>query len=147
MKSNLSRHQRYKRFCAITLLTVTAASASTFAAGTIYYRWIDEQGNTIHSDRPPPTGTEYEEVNAGEGFSYTIPHEEGAQAKPAAKPITVKSRKDPTACQQARDNMSALQGKDKIAVRDENGEVKILDAEEIKMQLETTRGHIEIFCE
>ena len=147
MRPTQTHQTKYKRIVAIALLAASAASISAFAAGTIYYRWVDETGDTIHSDRQPPTGTKYEVVNAGEGFSYALPKNEETQSEAAAKPITAHSRKDPVSCQQAKDNMATLQGQDKVAVRDENGEVQILSAIEIKAQVEMTRGHIEIFCE
>ena len=39
-------------FCALVAAIVSYSAATS--AGETYYRWTDERGNRLHSDRPPP---------------------------------------------------------------------------------------------
>ncbi len=39
-------------------------AGTTVQAADVYYRWLDDRGNPVHSDRPPPTGTPYEVVSS-----------------------------------------------------------------------------------
>ena len=70
---------------ALLVLLLTAGSLAAVAA-TNYYRWIDERGNTIHSDRPPPAGVDYEVVRTGASFkdSGTAADDTGRSATESA---------------------------------------------------------------
>lgn len=143
------------RYSLSTLLALLLTASSLAAvAATNYYRWTDEQGNTIHSDRPPPTGVDYEVVRTGASFKYPESSDnaletetgdgEPGQAGASAK---AQSQKDPELCARGRDNLDALTHGGKVTMRNEKGEVHVLTPEEIKMKIQTTRGQIEAFCE
>lgn len=131
------------------------ASSLTALAGTDYYRWTDEQGNTIHSDRPPTNGTDYEVVRSGGRFESAIADdEETAQededdaAKERANGTSPsKSQKNPEMCEIAKENLAALVSKDKVAMRNDQGEVQELTAEQIQEHLKATHGQINAYCE
>lgn len=136
---------------ALLVLLLTAGSLAAVAA-TNYYRWIDERGNTIHSDRPPPTGVDYEVVRTGASFK-----DSGESAEDTTQSATengtaqatdsVKSQKNPELCESAKSNMDALTNSDRVTMRNAKGEVHVLTAEEIKESIQTTRGQIDAFCE
>ncbi len=137
------------------MLVLTAGSLESVAA-TNYYRWIDERGNTIHSDRPPPTGVDYEVVRTGASFKRpgssdeapgTEPGGDGEAGQADAAAAAAQSQQDPELCASAKNNLDALTNSDRVTMRNEKGEVHVLTAEEIKMNIQTTRGQIEAFCE
>ena len=136
------------------MLALTAGSLEALA-GTNYYRWIDEQGNTIHSDRLPPKGVDYEVVRTGASFKRPGSSDEAPGSEPggdgqagqADAAAAAQSQQDPELCARAKDNLDALTNSDRVTMRNEKGEVHVLTAKEIKMNIQTTRGQIEAFCE
>lgn len=147
------------RYCRNALLLVALVTGSLpGVAGTAYYRWIDEGGNKIHSDRPPPNGVDYEVVRTGSSFKRAVSSGEGAvplatepdgdsQLQQADVSSETRSQKNPELCARARDNLDALTNSDRVTMRNEQGEVRVLTAEEITISIETTRGQIDTFCE
>ena len=137
----------------LLLLSLTAGSLTAVAA-TTYYRWTDERGNTIHSDRPPPTGVDYEVVRTGAGFKdsesrseNTSPATDGADSTAAQTAAAAQSQKDPELCERAKGNLDALTNSDRVTMRNKKGEVQVLTAQEIKDNIETTHQQISVFCE
>lgn len=136
----------------MAILIVVAGAAlftNTASAADTYYRWVDERGETILSDRPPAPGTDYEVVNTKSGLSSTAgnagePEENEATAAVAA---TAKSKKSAELCRIAMENYDALNNSDRITMRDENGNAKVLTEQEIKEHFKTTKQQIEAFCE
>ena len=136
---------------ALLVVLLTAGSLAAVAA-TNYYRWIDERGNTIHSDRPPPAGVDYEVVRTGASFK-----DSGASAEDTTESATEdgaaeanylsRSQKNPELCESAKGNLDALTNSDRVTMRNAKGEVHVLTAEEIKVSIKTTRGQIDAFCE
>ena len=136
---------------ALLVVLLTAGSLAAVAA-TNYYRWIDERGNTIHSDRPPPAGVDYEVVRTGASFK-----DSGASTEDTTQPATEngaaqannlsRSQKNPELCESAKGNLDALTNSDRVTMRNAKGEVHVLTAEEIKVSIKTTRGQIDAFCE
>ena len=47
-------------------------------AGQTHYRWIDDRGNPVHSDRPPPKGVDYEVISTGTSLTRQVTGDEGA---------------------------------------------------------------------
>ena len=141
------------RYSVSTLLTLLLTAGSLAAvAATNYYRWIDERGNTIHSDRPPPTGVDYEVVRTGASFKDSgASAEDTTQSAPengeAQATNSAKSQKNPELCESAKGNMDALTNSDRVTMRNAKGEVHVLTAEEIEVSIKTTRGQIDAFCE
>lgn len=131
------------------------ASSLTALAGTNYYRWIDEQGNTIHSDRPPTNGTDYEVVRSGARFESAITDneetsledEDDSAQEPVNDASSGKSQKNSEMCEIAKENLAALLSKGKVAMRNDKGEVQELTAEQIQEHLKATRGQINAYCE
>ena len=136
---------------ALLVALLTAGSLAAVAA-TNYYRWIDERGNTIHSDRPPPAGVDYEVVRTGASFKDSEASAEGttqsATEDGAAQTNNLsRSQKNPELCESAKGNMDALTNSDRVTMRNAKGEVHVLTAEEIEVSIKTTRGQIDAFCE
>ena len=120
------------------------------------YRWVDDNGNPVLSDRPPKTGIPYTEVGVDTGFRrYPKPvasdnAEPGGQTPAGsasvstlasstgagANPTTVVEA-HPALCEQAKDNIFKLETFPRMRVQDDNGEVRFMSDEERATQLAT----------
>jgi hypothetical protein len=146
---------------ALLLLALVALSlAPVIHAESGYYRWTDKYGNPQHSDRPPPAGTNYEFIPTGGGFKQTrrgvsqegsapanttaAPGQTPASQPGAAPPVLVKNAEF---CEQARVNLEALSTNARVRLRSEDGEYRILSAEEKEAQAQKARDMIEVHCE
>jgi len=141
---------------AALLLTLLAALPS--AAGNTHYRWTDDRGNPVHSDRPPPEGTDYEVVTTGSSLVRKVSGDEGA-VPPETMPrvgnefdqIDMQApkevEKNPEYCERARKNLEALDNATRIRVRNDQGEMRILSDEEREAERIKAQDAIAVHCE
>ena len=146
-----------KQTSLVVLLTTFSLAASPFSqAGDAYYRWNDKWGNPVHSDRPPPQGTEYEIVESGSSLIRKVQSTEGvvpvsAPTKPGGagqeetKPAP--RQKDADLCNRAQKNLETLNSRARIRLRDENGEIRYLSEEDKKVQREEAQALISVHCD
>ncbi|MEM6581876.1 MAG: DUF4124 domain-containing protein [Pseudomonadota bacterium] len=144
--------------------TLTAAVLSMGASGwaiageSTYYRWLDETGTPVNSDRPPPTGIEYDVIRTrtNEAVESAAPAddvvnsaESGQDLPPqqAAQTAAAESTLDPEACSAARGNLETLNSYARIRVPDGNGSFRFLNEEEKTQQREHALAAIEHYCE
>lgn len=144
-----------------SLLLVACLGTGNVAQGDeTYYRWSDERGNLVLSDRPPTNGTAYETVvisgnsfrtgRAAFGPGTDTPDPSSAErAAGVDTMITTPAAidKDPAACEQAMRNLEALNNRPRIRVYDESGELRYLTPDEIEDEKRKSRLAIEIHCE
>ncbi|WP_187275924.1 DUF4124 domain-containing protein [Parahaliea aestuarii] len=127
-------------------------------AGTTYYRWQDERGNLVHSDRPPPQGVDYEVISTGSQFKRDVTAEEGAvprDLKPSVdnrfekKAVRTEEqiKKNPEICERARENLTTLETWDDVNVKDDQGDIRPLTDAEKKQRTEEARRQIALHCE
>ena len=126
-------------------------------AGQVVYRWIDDRGNPVNSDRPPPKGVDYEVISTNSSMVRPVDAEEGAvplQVKPSPSnefdPVDAsppKIEKNPEYCQRARENLETLNMNVRIQMRDENGEVYFLSEEDRAIQRKKAQDSIEVNCD
>jgi len=147
----------YKRLTGALLFCMAIISASLSSAGTTHYRWIDDRGQPVHSDRPPPKGVDYEVITTGSGLKRVVAADEGA-VPPEVTPRVgnefdqvdedeaTRSRKNPEMCARARANLEALSTKTRIIMRDEQGEERMLGAEEIVAEREKAEALVSVYC-
>lgn len=141
-------------FLAATALTLTASLAS---AGETLYRWTDDLGNPVNSDRPPPQGTEYEVISTSSSMVRKVDPNEGAvplKVKPTPsndfEQVNTKSsivEKNPEYCQRARDNLRALDTSARIRLRNEQGEFRYIDEAEKQEQRKQALETITLHCD
>jgi hypothetical protein len=135
-------------------------------AGETYYRWTDEQGNIVMSDRPPSApGIDYKTVvTSGPSLRPTSP-QNSAAVKNSPAPVAPYTRegnkpedsrsavsqprveRDPEACAQAKRALQELDNRPRVRVYDETGELKYLSDEEkaeLRRRAELT---VELHCE
>ncbi len=122
-----------------------------------YYRWKDERGNPVHSDRPPDKGIAYEVVTTDSGL--TRPVEAGTGAVPRTvvpsagndfeptEPMTLTTVKNPEYCARARKNLEVIDIVPRIRTRDDQGEMKILTPEDREAERKKALAAIEAYCE
>jgi len=134
----------------------TGLNILNVAASEVYYRWSDERGNPVHSDRPPPKGTDYEVITTGSGFRREVDAEEGAvplEVKPSAsnefEAVTDNKaiKKNPEYCARARDNLEQLDTRARIRARNDQGEVRYLSEEEKENERKKAQDAISAYCE
>ena len=131
------------------LLLAMPASASTT------YRWVDENGNPVLSDRPPQAGVPYTEVGVDTGIrrypkpvAPEVAATEAAALSASSTPmadasdpitsdVTIAAEADPDLCERARDNIFKLETFPRMRVRDDSGEVRYMSDEERAEQLAT----------
>ena len=146
-----------KHLSLIALVTTVLATISgPSVADNTYYRWADERGNPVHSDRPPPKGTDYEVVSTGSSLVRKVSAEEGAvpadtQSTPGNEFETTESgkpeqKKNEEFCQRARDNLSTLESTARVRIRDDQGEYRYLTAEEKEAEKNKASDMMSVHC-
>ena len=137
---------------AALLLPLSGASA-----GETLYRWLDDSGNPVNSDRPPPQGIDYEVVSTSSSMVRKVDAEEGAV------PLEVKStasnefeevdtskpriEKNPEFCARATDNLTQIDSSARIRLRNDEGEVRYLSEEEKLAEREKAISAMDAYCE
>lgn len=142
------------------LLCLTLAAPLAEAAET-YYRWRDDQGKLVVSDRPPvDKATEYEVVSQGSTFVRRVGAGEGAvpaEVKPRPgnefDQVNVRNEqleaivKNPESCARATDNLDTLNTSARIRIRDtDTGELRFLSEDEKEVQRQKARDIIRVHC-
>lgn len=131
------------RRCAIAAsLSLLALSGSSIWASETYYRWKDASGNPVNSDRPPPTGVEYDVITTNTNTrvdqrEYQPESPQGgsgragntADQQNAAVPL-MEFVKDPEACAIAKQNLETLNTHARIRMPDADGNFRYLNEEE-----------------
>jgi hypothetical protein len=144
--------------CALVLaIAVPIFSASFANAGQTVYRWTDDRGNPVNSDRPPPKGVDYEVISTSSSMVRPVDAEEGAvplEVKPspdnefeAVDSSPPKIEKNPEYCKRAQENLETLDLKVRIQMRNEQGEVYFLTEEERDVQRQKALDSIKVNCE
>jgi len=138
-----------------TILMCTAGITAS-AAGATYYRWQDDRGNLVHSDRPPPRGTAYEVISTQSSLVRRVGADEGAV--PATTQPTVGNdfeqvaknkeaiKRNPEQCKRARENLDTLNTKVDIQIRNDQGELRPLNEEEKEAQRKQAQATIDVHC-
>ena len=143
----------------ICLLAVMAAT-STFHAiadSNAYYQWRDERGTVHHSDKAPPKGVDYEVISTDSGLKRIVKAEEGVvpleteptvgnEFKQIKKNPDDPAEQNPILCERAQKDLETLTTSEEVAVRNEQGEVRYLDDQEIEVERFRAQKMIERHC-
>jgi len=143
------------RYACLVAVAVVLGNASASADGT-YYRWLDERGTPVNSDRPPPAGTPYDvistksklkrQVGAGEGaVPATVEPSVGNEFEPV-KTLVEPVQKNPEQCKRAQENLETLNTKVRIQIRNDQGELRPLNEEEKEAQRKQAMDTIKVHC-
>ena len=141
-------------FAVTTALFVLLASYAT--TGETVYRWNNERGNPVISDRPPPAGIAYEVISTGSSLVRKVDANEGAvplDVKPTPSndfervdTAAPKIEKNALYCERARDNLKQIETHARIRMRNDQGEVYYLSEEEKTAEKEKTLAAIKTHC-
>lgn len=143
---------------AFVLATALLNLPGSFAtAGEVVYRWNDEAGNQVNSDRPPPLGIDYETISTSSSMVHTVDPAEGT-APPTVKPGVDKdapatvakapaNQKNPEYCKRAQDNLVQLDSHARIRLRDDQGAVRYLSEEEKVAETKKAKDAVKAYCE
>jgi len=141
----------------VIAIAVTTLLGSLARADQNLYRWTDERGNQVNSDRPPPPGIEYEVISTRSSMVRKVDGEEGAVPPKVTPtpgnqfdPVNTAQRtieKNPELCARARDNLAQLDTRARIRIRNEQGEVRFLTEAERAGERDKAIGAIETYCE
>lgn len=141
-----------------SLIVLMAAGSLHAGAADSYYRWLDSRGNPVHSDRPPPAGTDYEVISTRSGLKRVVPGEQGAvprqvtpsisnEFEPVARSPAAEVRKNPEICSIARENLETLDTFARVQVRDDQGDIQFLSDEEKEAQRNEAQALIRQHCD
>jgi hypothetical protein len=141
----------------MTSVLLFATSSAVCVAGSTHYTWYNERGQPVYSDRPPPKGVDYEVASSSSTFKRVVSGEEGAvplETDPSpsnqfdqVKKTGSNTRKNPELCQRAKNNLEALTSSDQVNVRNNQGEVRMLSPEEMKIERQTARAQVSVYCD
>lgn len=160
-RNRLMTSMRRQSPAALTLLIALAVGAPALAAdaASTYYRWNDERGRLVVSDRPPnDSDIEYEVVSQRSSLVRRVRAGEGAvppevtprpgnrfEQVDTGEPVV---EKNPEACDRARTNLGTLDTSARIRIRDpETGEMRYLTDDEKVTQRERAEETIRVHCE
>lgn len=141
----------------LVLLTTLIISVSA-NAGAVHYRWLNAGGTPVHSDRPPPKGTDYEVISTDSGLKRVVSGEQGAvplevesrvgnEFEPVDENLDKQVKKNPELCQRARDNLDALAEPENVRMRNDQGEVQKLTAKDIETQRTLAQAQADLYCD
>jgi hypothetical protein len=141
----------------MAMMGIVGVSSINAVAGTNHYRWTDERGYPVHSDRPPPKGVDYEVITTGSSLVRQVEAEEGAVPAEIVPRVgndfeqvnTAKqeTEKNPEYCERARQNIQSLDTNARIRVRNEQGEYHWLSQEEKAAQRLQAEATITEHCD
>ena len=143
----------------LLLALAVGAPAPDADAAETYYRWKDERGKLVVSDRPPTDpDIEYEVVSQRTSLVRRVRPGEGAvppevTPRPGNRFEQVETgdpmvEKNPEACARARTNLETLDTSARIRIRDpDTGEMRFLTEEEKVTQRERAEETIRAHCE
>lgn len=144
-------------FAAVLAMMALTLGYSVGTSGETFYRWKDDRGNPVHSDRPPPKGVPYEVVSTESSLIRPVEPDEGAvprEIEPTVsndfdpvetKPMRVE--KNPEYCARAKENLETLDIVPRIRMRGDDGEMRIITPEERAIQRQQALDTIKTHCE
>ncbi len=126
------------------------------------YRWVDENGATVYSQSPPPTGEQAEVVKpppppaiAPEEAQRKLDEqrqfledrrEDRAITKQKMASKKEEQRRQEQNCQAARNNLKQLEGNTRLRLQDADGQYQRYTEEERQAKMTEARKQIEQYC-
>ena len=144
----------------LAIAVLVVASASALAAKNGYYRWIDDNGQPHFTQKPPldrpsrfiGTSRGYSSDDVDPPYPATIPPKRADSGtdqdsdKDEPKQFEVMPDKDPERCEQARKALDSFSRGQRVRVKDDDGEYRVLDNEEQAEQKARAQEAIDIYC-
>jgi len=115
------------------------------------YKWKDANGTVHYSDSPPPQGTKFNKITTSgtvEPLAAPASTETAdTDAKPPApqQPMSDTPENRAKLCATLKSNMDTLKGAGPV-VMEENGQQKVINADQRKQQQATTQAQYQQYC-
>ena len=129
---------KFSHYLAVAALMVAVVGTSVASANTVY-RWIDEHGEIIYSDRRP--SPEAERLDAGPAWGEAAEEAEAGEAPDAEAEAEREAR-----CAEAQRMLAEYEQSEFLFRETEDGGEEILTAAEREAEIERMRGVVERTC-
>lgn len=140
------------------MVVLLATGSLHVGAADTYYRWTNERGHPVHSDRPPSNGVNYEVVSSRSGMKRVVSGEQGAvpmevtsrtgnEFTPVPSKTASTSAKNPGLCASARNNLQTIQNNARVQIRDDQGGMKYINDEERLELMNKNKSLISQYCD
>jgi hypothetical protein len=145
----LSLKVGFRKHVSTAALLLVATGSLQSQADNTQYRWENSEGGVVFSDRPPADGAEYKQLDT-QPSSNRDPlqgqdNTEGTDTANAAAESA--DTKNDALCENARLKLVALEGSNKVSVRDAQGEVRDVTPEERAIAQQTAKARVEVYCD
>lgn len=133
----------------IPLLALVAATSINSVADGNQYRWKNNDGDTVFSDKPPTSGETYEVISTSAPSSMSSTSEvedDVSQAAESSEPNEELEKRNAIICRNAKARLRLLESPDKVNVRNEKGESQELSPQERAVAQRTAEANIEVYC-
>lgn len=134
-----------------TLITLISCLLISHSAYAKVYKWTDDKGQVHYSEHPGANQTN-EVIKPKTGHSDPVNYSTAATSaaaegsNTAATTPTAQPVKDAARCEQARKNQEILQRSSRIQMKDEKGELRYLNPDELKQKMDEASKAIEEDC-
>lgn len=141
-----------------SLMVLLAIGSLHLSAAENHYRWLNEHGNPVHSDRPPPAGIDYEVISTKSGLKRVVSGEQepvpreieprvDKEFEQVPREPQADAGKNPETCNIARKNLETLNTFARVRVRDDQGDIQYLSDEEKAAQRNEAEALIRQHCD
>lgn len=108
------------------------------AAGDEVYRWTDEEGQPVYSDKPRPKAERVEIDSDSGSQGETSRTAQGSEAS---------EQGEQDQCEKWKSQLEVLQNSDEIYREGEDGEREVLSDEEVQLEIERAKLKIDEHCD
>lgn len=144
-----------RRAMLLTAMLAIGFSSAPAGAAKDYYKWVDEDGVTHYSARPPynrpseivsVTTGERSSVPAASATQNGSSSADGSASETRTAATESEKIKDPLRCENARSNLEVLQNNAKVRMKDEEGNIHYLTQEEKAEKIRESQQAVEESC-
>ncbi|WP_295391879.1 DUF4124 domain-containing protein [uncultured Thiodictyon sp.] len=141
------RPNRRARTLAYTLAACTCLAAPPYLAGAQLYRWVDETGTTVYSQRPPP-GTTAKTIKLDRAPPTVEPATDQAAAAADRQEQQTRTAEQTRQanCAAARKNLETLDKHGNEPIRTADGKIGVLAPDELAKLKAQAQQQIEANC-
>jgi hypothetical protein len=138
---------RHHPLLSIATLVTALLAATPGVAAEKYYKWVDAQGITHYSSRPPHNqdATTVRTTNLKPDAAPATPAGDTVAAAPDAAPAAV-PEKSPERCDIGRNNLRTINENPRVRTKTDDGSFRYLEPAEIEEQRQRAEKEIAENC-
>jgi len=152
MKINTFLRPAVKATSVTAISIILSLSATDALAAKKFYKWVDDQG-VVHYSATPPKGQKSSVITTynrrgtpGPNQATEKPKETNNKEDDSEKPETNERIKDPKLCASAKKNLEVIETNHRIRLRGDDGQMRILSAEEKESQKKNSEKIVSDHC-